>query len=489
MQRLLTDAEKLTGVKYDMNNLGDVYAAIHAIQGDLGLTGVAAAEASETFSGSFEAMKASAANFFGALAVGGGVRDATTTLVNSVVTFVGGNLLPMLGDIFSRIPKVLSAGISAALPIITEEGPKLITNLVTSVQNALPGLMSKGQGIITAISQGITTYAPQLYAKATQIIGQVANWLMAAFPVIMDKGKELIVNMINGIGAAYPELMSKAAEIITNIAGWLAQNLPTIAQKGAEMMQALITAIISNIPNVVAGIAKLIPAVAKALVRLAPVAISAVKTMIIGIVNGIRAGWSNIQPAVSALISKITGKLKELIQKAKDIMNKVLQAMSTVWNSIKTKAGTAFEAVKKKITEPIEKARETVKSAIDKIAGFFPVSIGNIFSNLKLPHFSVSGGTAPWGIGGMGTKPTFSVQWYKKAKAQPYVFDSPTFFGSGDTSDEMLYGRQNLMDDIREAVGGQGNTYNITITVDGAEAPEDYARRLARQLQLELRMA
>ncbi len=489
MQRLLADAEKLTGVKYDMNNLGDVYAAIHAIQGDLGLTGVAAAEASETFSGSFEAMKASAANFFGALAVGGGVKDATSTLINSVITFVGGNLLPMLGDIFSRIPKVLSAAIDTVLPIIQQEGPKLITNLISGVQSALPTLISKGQSIITTIGNGVITYAPQLYAKAAQIIGQLANSFMAAFPVIMDKGRELIVNMINGIGSALPELASKAAEIIQSVAGWLAQNYPVIAQKGAEMLQSLATAIVTNIPNVIAAAAKIVVAIGKALVRLAPVALSAIRTMISGLISGIRAGWSNIQPAVKGLVDKITKPLRDLKQKARELMNNVMTAMSTVWNNIKTKAGTAFDAVKKKITEPIEKARETVKNAIDKIAGFFPVSIGNIFSNLKLPHFSVSGGSAPWGIGGMGTKPTFSVQWYKKAMNEPYVFDSPTLFGAGEAGDEMIYGRQNLLSDIREAVGGQGNTYNINITVDGAEAPEDYARRLARQLQLELRMA
>ena len=491
MERLLADAQKLTGVEYNIDNLGDVYAAIHAIQGDLGLTGVAAAEASETFSGSFEAMKASAANLAGALALGQDVGPAMQTLVTSVGTFVFGNLLPMVATIAKSLPEALSGAISAAVPIIAEKGPEMISNLVTGIQNALPTLASKGQGIITAVIQGVTTYGPTLYAKAVEIVGKIANGFMAAFPGIMDKGRELLVNLINGIGATLPQLSAKAGEIISSIAEWLAANFPIIAQKGAEMLQSLATAIISNIPAVLAAVAKLIPVIAKALVRLAPVAISAVKTMIAGLVSGIRAGWSNIQPAVKSLIDKIVNVLRGLIAKAKTVMTNVMSAMVGVWNNIKSKAGTAFEAVKKKITEPIEKAKGIVKSAIDKIAGFFPVSIGNIFSNLRLPHFSVSGGSAPWGIGGMGTKPTFSVDWYKKAKAQPYVFDTPTLFGAGDTSDEMLYGRANLMNDIREAVGGQGtnNTYNITINVDGAEEPEDYARRLARQLQMELRMA
>jgi len=492
MERLLADATKLTGVEYNIDNLGDVYAAIHAIQGDLGLTGVAAAEASETLSGSFEAMKASAANLAGALALGQDVGPAMKTLVTSVGTFVFGNLLPMVGTIAKSLPEALSGAISAAVPVIMEKGPEMISNLVTGIQTALPTLISKGQGIITAVIQGVTAYGPTLYAKAVEIVAGLANGFMAAFPGIMDKGRELLVNLINGIGAAYPELMGKVAEIVSKVAEWLAANLPTIAAKGAEMVQALITAIISQIPNLIAGVAKLIPAVAKALVRLAPVAISAVRTMISGMLGGIRAGGANVMAAARALVdSKIVTPLRGVVAKARTVMQNMMSAMVGVWNSIKSKAGTAFESIKKKITKPIEDAKSTVKSTIDKIAGFFPVSIGNIFSNLKLPHFSVSGGSAPWGIGGMGTKPSFSVSWYKKAKAQPYVFDSPTFFGAGDTNDEMLYGRANLMNDIREAVGGQGtnNTYNITINVDGAEEPEDYARRLARQLQMELRMA
>lgn len=493
MERLLADAQKLTGVEYNIDNLGDVYAAIHAIQGDLGLTGVAAAEASETFSGSFEAMKASAANLAGALALGEDVGPAMQTLVTSIGTFVFGNLLPMAATIAKSLPEALSGAISAAVPIITEKGPEMITNLVTGIQNALPTLASKGQGIITAVIQGITTYGPTLYTKAVEIISNLANGFMAAFPGIMDKGRELLVNLINGIGAALPQLASKAAEIISSIAEWLAANFPTIAQKGAEMLQSLATAILANIPNVLAAAAKIVVAIGKALIKLAPVALSAAGKLIAGLASGIRAGGAAVMAAAKALVdSKIVTPLKGVVAKAKTVMTNLMSAMVGVWNSIKSKAGTAFEAVKKKITEPIEKAKGLVKSALDKIAGFFPVSIGNIFSNLRLPHFSVTGGSPPWGIGGMGTKPTFSVSWYKKAMAQPYLFDSPTLFGAGEAGDEMMYGRANLMDDIREAVGGTGgtnNVYNINITVDGAEEPEDYARRLARQLQMELRMA
>ena len=106
MERLLADAQKLTGVEYNIDNLGDVYDAIHVIQGDLGLTGVAAAEASGTFSGSFNAMKAAASNFLGSLALGEGVSESLSTLITSASTFFFNNFIPMLGQIIMSLPGI-----------------------------------------------------------------------------------------------------------------------------------------------------------------------------------------------------------------------------------------------------------------------------------------------------------------------------------------------------------------------------------------------
>jgi hypothetical protein len=131
-----------------------------------------------------------------------------------------------------------------------------------------------------------------------------------------------------------------------------------------------------------------------------------------------------------------------------------------------------------------------VKSAVEKIKGFFPLSIGRIFSGLKLPHFSVSGGQAPFGIGGKGSMPHFSVSWYKKAMETPYLFTGPTLFGAGEAGDEMLYGRKALMNDISEAISGDnhgGATITNYFTVNGADSPEEFARQVARTMKLEMR--
>ena len=113
MQRLLADAEKLTGVKYDINNLSDVYSAIHAIQGKLDITGTTAKEAATTFTGSFESMKAAAQNVLGKIAIGENVTPALQSLLETTRTFLFNNFFPMIGNILSGLGVVLTEGLSS----------------------------------------------------------------------------------------------------------------------------------------------------------------------------------------------------------------------------------------------------------------------------------------------------------------------------------------------------------------------------------------
>ena len=119
---------------------------------------------------------------------------------------------------------------------------------------------------------------------------------------------------------------------------------------------------------------------------------------------------------------------------------------------------------------------------------FWTVSEDSSRSNLQLPHISVSGGTPPFGIAGKGSLPSFSVDWYEKAMEQPYIFNRPSLIGVGEAGDEMVYGRNALLRDIREASGG-GQTINVNVTVNGAEDPEQWAERFAREFVLKARTA
>ena len=119
MERLLSEAEKLSGQKYDISNLGDVYEAIHVIQDDLGLVGVAAGEAATTFSGSLAAMKAAGENLLGNLMLGENISKSMQDLVTTSTTFLFNNLIPAVGRIFASLPEAIGTAITTGLPLFS----------------------------------------------------------------------------------------------------------------------------------------------------------------------------------------------------------------------------------------------------------------------------------------------------------------------------------------------------------------------------------
>ena len=205
----------------------------------------------------------------------------------------------------------------------------------------------------------------------------------------------------------------------------------------------------------------------------------------------VTAIWKSIKSTIGSILSF-------LVNSAASAFNRIRSIATTVFNAVKNRivnpiksakdlAVQTFDSLRSGIKQKIDSAKDAVSSAVDKIKGFFPLSIGKIFSGLKLPHFSVSGGSAPFGIGGKGSLPSFSVSWYKKAMNQPYLFTMPTMFDAkvaGEAGDEMLYGRKALLNDIKQAVGEGSNAGSIEINIypTAQQSPMEIAREVKRIL-------
>ena len=196
MERLLADAEKLSGQTYSIDNLGDVYDAIHVIQQDLGLTGVAAAEASETFSGSFNAMKAAAQNFLGSLAIGENVSQSLSTLMTSVSTFFFGNFLPMIGTLVSSLPGAIATFLQQGLPLLVSNITSLLTSLTASISSLANGLTSK------TVSTWVSTNLPKILAAGGKLIGQLAKSFIINLPKIVAAIGRIGLAIVEGLGSA-----------------------------------------------------------------------------------------------------------------------------------------------------------------------------------------------------------------------------------------------------------------------------------------------
>ena len=192
MERLLADAQAITGVEYNIDNLGDVYAAIHVIQGELGLTGVAAGEAETTLTGSAAAMKASWENLMGAMATGQGMEQAMENLTASVGNFAT-NVLSMLGNIAPQLPG-------------------LILGLADVILANAPAFIASGAELIAQLAVGLVNMIPQLVAIVPQIFTAFGN----AFKGIdwASLGKSLIDGIIKGLSNAAGSLYKKIKEII-----------------------------------------------------------------------------------------------------------------------------------------------------------------------------------------------------------------------------------------------------------------------------------
>jgi hypothetical protein len=276
------------------------------------------------------------------------------------------------------------------------------------------------------MSQLVTSASTFFFGNFLPMLGTLIAQLPGAIYTFLQQGLPILVSNVTSLISSLTSSISSVANSLT-----------------AEKVQAWAQ---TTLPKLMAAGAKLIGQLAVSLLRNMPKVVSAIGKIGAAIVRGLG---------------------------------------SALWGKVKA----AAEGIKERFLAPIESARDKVKAVLDRIKGFFPLHIGNIFSGLRLPHFSVSGGQAPFGIGGKGSLPHFSVSWYKKAMGEPYMFSGPTLFGAGEAGDEVLYGRKALMKDIAAATGGNGNGPQITnnITINGASDPMETADVIVRQMKLELR--
>ena len=385
MERLLADASKLEtamGKTFDINNLGDVYEAIHLIQQDLGLTGVAAEEAKTTFSGSLGAMKAAGENLLANLALGENIGPALDTLGKTVQTFLFNNLFPMVGNIFQQLPQLISGlgslligtlnQISANSDALVQTGIEIVTSLAVALVEAAPYLVEAawnlvaslgkalietdwatiGTNLMTSFKSAVDLAAGEIFGMDTATIDGFLAGITAGLPGLLDKGIEIITNLQNGILANLPQLITTAGELITTFATFLLENAPMLMQKGFELITSLVQGVISNLPAIGQAaldvMVKLIAALAANLPQILQTGIEIIGKLITGIISSI--------PKIIAALPKIFSAIKDAFAKfdwkkiGADILagikNGILNAVSSVVEAAKEAAGAIWEAVK-----------------------------------------------------------------------------------------------------------------------------------------------
>lgn len=336
MERLLKDAQKVTGVKYDINNLNDVYQAIHVIQGELGVTGTTAKEASTTIQGSVAAMKSSWQNMLTGIADDNADFEG---LVNNLVDSIG----TAAENIMPRV-KIIIDGIIALIPQLTE---KIIEHL--------PEIMNAGSEIITQLIDSIATFAPDIGYTAFYILDELVSGILNNLDVILQMGIDLLTELINGISQTLPDLIPIAVESLTTLVTTLLDNIDMIIDSGIELILALadgliealpklidkipviidklITAITNNLPKIIEMGIKLTIKLAEGLIKAIPQLVSKIPEIINSIVRGFANYFSNMKEVGKNIVSGVW----EGIKNAKDwLLGKVKKWCGNVLDGIKS---------------------------------------------------------------------------------------------------------------------------------------------------------
>ena len=288
MQRLLKDAEKLSGVHYDLGNLADMYSAIHVIQQEMDITGTTAKEASTTMTGSFAAMKAAAENVLASWSTGADLTAPLQGLVETAQTFLVDNLLPMIGNVLAGIPEI--------------------------VYSLVPELLQTGTELLSSLAQGFTEGIPDFLSNALPQLLQFTEELRANAGVFVDAGLNLITQLLNGLIAGLPDLIAYVPDIIINICGVINDNMPKILAQGVSIIVQLIAGLVQTVPSLLANWKKILQAVLSVISAINWLNIG--KTILTGVANGVKSMGSSLLNAFKGGFSSALAWIKSLPSQA-----------------------------------------------------------------------------------------------------------------------------------------------------------------------------
>lgn len=424
MQRLLSDAEKLTGVKYDMNNLSDVYSAIHAIQENLDITGTTAREAATTFTGSFESMKAAAQNVLGKLSLGEDIQPALQALMETTSTFLFGNLIPMIGNILKQIPNLILGGIKGVFSGIFGEGlgsimggivtalgsaflafkafsavsgllsgiPAVLTTIKTAVTGLFTAMSANPIGIaiaaIAALTAGLVYFFTQT-EMGRQIWQGFMDWLSSAWQSISSTLSGVWNGIVETATTVWNNMMAVVAPIIQavvdfirsvwdGISLWWTENqgliqqtfttvwnaIQTVIQTVMPIIQSIIETAMDILGPFIEGTWNNICTVVKTVWELIKIAIQTAMDVISGIIKAVMAiingDWGTAWNAIKGVGEAIW---KGLSAAGKAIFDGFAQILSNIWNTIKSVASSAWEGLKSTVLGLIDGLVQGAKNA------------------------------------------------------------------------------------------------------------------------------
>ena len=487
MERLLQDASKIANTEFNIDSYADVIEAIHVMQESMGIAGTTMEEGSKTISGSLNQLNGAWENFLTAIGDGGQTMDltgVTDALINSI------------GDVaYNVVPALVRIGETIALEL-----PGILLN---SVQTGLAG---SGEFISTVFGEQAGNAVQAFTAELAPLGGEIEN-IFSNVSSILEQALAPVIQIVTPILANLSGAFTNAVSIIlgalSGVTGFLDTSVMPTIQAVADLITPIIDMVSADVSNALQDIQNEVGisfnAVLDVVEDVWPGIESIIKDVVTTVANVVRTVW----PVIKTIASTVFGAVKSVVQTvwpvvagiiktavtmAKNVVSSATGAIKRAFDGLKSISGAvrnAFNAVKDAITKPIETAKKLIQDAINKISSIIS-GVNLKLPSIALPHFHVSGGSFPWGIGGKGSMPSFSVDWYKSGG----IIGDMALIGAGEAGTEFIWpGYDPYMSKYARAIAdymptNNGITVNFTYSgdADATEAVNLLTRNL-RQLK------
>lgn len=324
MQRLLEDAEKLSGIEYDISSYADIVDAIHVVQTEMGITGTTAEEASTTIQGSLSSMKSAWKDLMAALADEnadlGSKIDNLVTSAGNVYQNIEPRILQVVDGIASFanliVPKIIDT-IGANAPMLLEAAVSIVGTLAGALISNLPTLLTAALELVVSLAESIADNTGAFVDGVVQIITAVAGAILNNLPALVAAVIEIIVNLAAEIVMHIPEILEATAEVVLAVIGALFAALGSFLEVGGAWIDSLNAAIAAKVSEVVA----------------------AAQELVSGFISTLAAKFAEIYEQAGEwveenLITPISDKVEEFINIGQSVVDKIREGISNAWGSL-----------------------------------------------------------------------------------------------------------------------------------------------------------
>lgn len=379
MERLLADATKISGVKYDMSNLSDVYSAIHVIQGELDITGTTAKEAATTLSGSLASMKSAFQNLIGNLSIGESIAPALSALGETVFTFLTDNLFPMVGNVLSGLPTVIESALSMGIRgmnllaknagSIVQSGIDIVSKLIVGVTSAIPYMIesavsiassfiktlvetdwkSVASDLISSIKSNMDVAAGEILGTDGNIIQSVVSAITTNAPAVIAQGAKIVNDIIIGITSALPEIVGAIPELIGYLIEVFTACSGPLLDAGTDIVNTLLNGVILAIPVLLEAVPQIIDTLSSAILEFLPLLMETGVQLLSALVGALPQIISQIVKVLPQIISSINKTLitmiPVIIQCGIQLLTSLVSALPTIISAIVSVLPTIINSI------------------------------------------------------------------------------------------------------------------------------------------------